>query len=308
MAAPMQQQQQQQMQQQGMQQQQQPPQPPPPPSSQQQPMQQPMSSKLPPAPQLPGPGGAKPEGRPGQVWVVAHSPHFTDVIVRASQEVTSKEVRRVLPGEVCSQRDMTITLPSGLVRMPIQPDGWVTVHARHINGPTFLTEAPEPAPPQHGRPGAVLSRTLRAGEGPGAHGLEMSPAPAPPQSKDKAPLIPSLAQPSDNTRFTREDMLDFKYKLATASWNSQEAPTEMAGVKMLRVPQMKAVAPPREHRRKDRQADDDDHPTGRDKTPLRSRDAPALRSTTPAKELLQENVQDAPKPTGEEKKANCPTQ
>ncbi|CAE7923082.1 sec14 [Symbiodinium sp. KB8] len=86
--------------------------------------------------------GGAPEGRPGQVWVVLKSNHFHDVIVRASQEVTSRELRRLNPGEVLTQRDMTIMLPNGLVRMPVEPDGWVTVHARHINGPTFLSEAP----------------------------------------------------------------------------------------------------------------------------------------------------------------------
>ena len=35
---------------------------------------------------------------------------------------------------------------SGVVRMPIDPTGWVSVHARSINGPTFLEMIQEPQP------------------------------------------------------------------------------------------------------------------------------------------------------------------
>eukprot|EP00428_Durinskia_dybowskii_P018311 CAMPEP_0170211566 /NCGR_PEP_ID=MMETSP0116_2-20130129/5399_1 /TAXON_ID=400756 /ORGANISM="Durinskia baltica, Strain CSIRO CS-38" /LENGTH=863 /DNA_ID=CAMNT_0010462101 /DNA_START=37 /DNA_END=2629 /DNA_ORIENTATION=- len=115
-----------------------------------------MSTGQPPAQQSEGQRAAaqqRPEGRPGQVWRVLASKEFADVIVRETQEVGSRELRRHLPGDTCTQRGMTITLPSGLVRMPVQPDGWVTVHARHIGGPTFLEEiGGATVPPQVARP------------------------------------------------------------------------------------------------------------------------------------------------------------
>merc|ERR1712012_65342 len=80
------------------------------------------------------------EGRPGQRWRVLQSPEFLDVIVRSTEDVSSRELRRHQPNEILVQRDVTVELPTGLVRMPIMPDGWVTVHARHIGGPTFMEE------------------------------------------------------------------------------------------------------------------------------------------------------------------------
>jgi len=76
----------------------------------------------------------------GQQWRVLTSKDFCDVIVRETQEVTSRELRRIQPSEVCVQRGTTVELANRLVRMPIHPDGWVTVHARHIGGPTFMEE------------------------------------------------------------------------------------------------------------------------------------------------------------------------
>lgn len=100
------------------------------------------------------------DGFVGQRWRVRKAPDFEDVIVRASQEVTSPELRRILPNETCIQRGACVELPTGLVRMPVEPDGWVTVHARIIRGPTFMVEDGERPPPtqQSGVPVAPLQQ------------------------------------------------------------------------------------------------------------------------------------------------------
>lgn len=68
---------------------------------------------------------------------------FKDAIVRAKVEMSSAETRRLLPGDTCVQRGAMVRVDPGVVRMPIEPDGWVTVHARIIGGPTFLELVPE---------------------------------------------------------------------------------------------------------------------------------------------------------------------
>lgn len=251
----------------------------------------------PPLPQAAKPSGSpqpiassKPEGRPGQVWVVLHSPHFPDVIVRATHEVTSKEVRRILPGEVCTQRDMTIVLENGLVRMPVEPDGWVTVHARNINGPTFLAETDSAL----GRPAAS-----RPGP-PRREGTGMPPAPPPPQAREKAPV--------DYVRqtYTRDEFLDIRQKLlAKPDSKIYQVPEDVSGMRMLRVPNMKA-APPRdrdreerrEQRRKERDSKDEDT------APAPKEPAPAPKEPAPPAAAGEEKKAAG----GEEKKANCPTQ
>lgn len=97
-----------------------------------------------------GPAGAvgqpTSEGRPGARWRALRSEKFSDIIVRETMEVASKTLRRIQPGEVCVQRGSTVVIETGLVRMQIEPDGgWVTVHARNIQGPTFLEEADGPS-------------------------------------------------------------------------------------------------------------------------------------------------------------------
>merc|ERR1719183_2661630 len=124
-----------------------------------------------PAPKHPGmPGapnivpGPTTEGRPGARWRALRSEKFSDVIVRETMEVASKTIRRIQPGEVCIQRGDTMQMESGLVRMQIEPDGgWVTVHARHIHGPTFLEEADAPQ-----RPPAASDVRLRQSDAPAA--------------------------------------------------------------------------------------------------------------------------------------------
>jgi len=118
------------------------------------------------------------EGSVGQHWRVLQSKDFCDVIVRETQEVTSRELRRIQPSEVCVQRGTTVELANRLVRMPIHPDGWVTVHARHIGGPTFMEEVNVPrgagVPPS----GAVGARSpTRLGMGPAGRSVgAQSPA------------------------------------------------------------------------------------------------------------------------------------
>lgn len=86
------------------------------------------------------------EGRPGARWRTLRSEKFNDIIVRETMEVASKTLRHINPGEVCVQRGQTMQMESGLVRMQIEPDGgWVTVHARNIQGPTFLEEIDGPS-------------------------------------------------------------------------------------------------------------------------------------------------------------------
>eukprot|EP00931_Biecheleriopsis_adriatica_P107378 TRINITY_DN8171_c0_g4_i1.p1 TRINITY_DN8171_c0_g4~~TRINITY_DN8171_c0_g4_i1.p1 ORF type:complete len:953 (-),score=253.71 TRINITY_DN8171_c0_g4_i1:78-2936(-) len=277
--------------------------------AQQQPGQPQMRPPAPPAASTKPPGStSEGEGRPGQVWVVMHSPYFQDVIVRATQEVTSKELRRILPGEVCTQRDLTVTLPNGLVRMPVQPDGWVTAHARNINGPTFLTEASNDSPaPAPGRGGAAFAGLPGA---PGPDDRPMPPAP-PPAQRDKASADHGRAV------YSREDMLSFKSALHRASWFPKEVPADMRGLRVLHVPNMGGGKAPRDRedrerrRRRDRaeeQEDEDEGPRSR----LLDRDRTPLREVPPSaaggKEAAGEETAAAPPKTGEEKKANCPTQ
>lgn len=66
---------------------------------------------------------------------------------RATQEVTSPELRRVLPGEAVTQRDLTETLPNGLVRMPVLwPRHWMMEERQPLTltlfgWPGFTTKA-----------------------------------------------------------------------------------------------------------------------------------------------------------------------
>lgn len=237
------------------------------------------------------PGSTAPEGRPGQIWVVMKSPHFSHVIVRASQEVTSRELRRVLPGEAVTQRDMTETLPNGLVRMPVEPDGWVTVHARHINGPSFLSEVNPDVPqrPNRGRDGMMQ--------------------PPPPPGDRKAPEYGINSYPRETLLIVRERLLE-----------GAEVPDQMKGLRSIIVPNLgdrKGGREHRKHRERERpqaqEAEDEDE---------RYDDPPVPQSRSASKEEVSTRVRPAverPKPptqgpkenvptTGEEKKANCPTQ
>lgn len=237
------------------------------------------------------PGSTAPEGRPGQIWVVMKSPHFSHVIVRASQEVTSRELRRVLPGEAVTQRDMTETLPNGLVRMPVEPDGWVTVHARHINGPSFLSEVNPDVPqrPNRGRDGMMQ--------------------PPPPPGDRKAPEYGINSYPRETLLIVRERLLE-----------GAEVPDQMKGLRSIIVPNLGDRKGGREHRKhrererpqaqkaedEDERYDDPPVPQSRSasKEEVSTRVRPAVERPKPPTQGPKENVPT----TGEEKKANCPTQ
>lgn len=79
-------------------------------------------------------------GGAGFLWRVRHDRAFSHVKVRRTADVHSEELWRHLPGEVCVQRGAAMMLP-GLVRLPVEPDGWVTLQAEGVGGPTFLEPA-----------------------------------------------------------------------------------------------------------------------------------------------------------------------
>ncbi|CAE7771232.1 unnamed protein product [Symbiodinium microadriaticum] len=253
-------------------------------------MQQAQAKQPSPPARAPPAGGGAPEGRPGQVWVVLKSNHFHDVIVRASQEVTSRELRRLNPGEVLTQRDMTIMLPNGLVRMPVEPDGWVTVHARHINGPTFLSEAPNegPVPRGPGR-GAVVRE-----------GGNQTMPPPPPPTREKA-------QAPDYLRYLyeKEDLLRYR------SLVQEEVPEEIRSFRAIVVPNFGKAGRERKTRdRESRESQQEDDDEGR---PSRAPPPPPVRererevpSAPPVRAASKESSEE--KKTGEERKEACPTQ
>ncbi len=77
-------------------------------------------------------------------WYMSFNENVNEINqVREAADMSSLETRRLLPGDTCVQAGETIRVDPGVVRMPIEPDGWVTVHARAIGGPTFLELAPE---------------------------------------------------------------------------------------------------------------------------------------------------------------------
>jgi len=87
-------------------------------------------------------------GNPGYVgarWTARESSDYPFVIIRETKDVQSAEIGRFEPGQSCIQAGEMTTLESGVVRMPIKPEGWVSVHARLLNGPTFLDLAAEPS-------------------------------------------------------------------------------------------------------------------------------------------------------------------
>eukprot|EP00434_Breviolum_minutum_P019546 symbB.v1.2.017243.t1/scaffold1344.1/size124249/6 len=283
-----------------------PPGPPGPPGPQ---SQMPAMPKQPPQPPAPkqqrkqpeiSPGSTAPEGSRGAIWVVMKSQHFSHVIVRATQEVTSPELRRVLPGEAVTQRDLTETLPNGLVRMPVEPDGWVTVHARHINGPTFLAEASRHEPQQQ-RPN---------------RGREAMAQPPPPPAEKKAPDYVRNAYSKETLLLARDHLIN----------RGLQVPVEMKGLRSLMVPNMgdrKAGREHRKHRDQDRTAqaqdleDDDEGREAEPPLPMPSREAPReVERPPPAVNNLDMTVRPKPakvpkedeSPRGEEKKPNCPTQ
>mmetsp|Transcript_79898 Transcript_79898/g.191889 ORF Transcript_79898/g.191889 Transcript_79898/m.191889 type:complete len:289 (+) Transcript_79898:68-934(+) len=72
-----------------------------------------------------------------------------DLIVRSGVSLASAELHRWAPGEVFQQKGRPRVLTSGkgqgCIRMPIQPNGWVTADASRAGGPQYLirTHAPQ---------------------------------------------------------------------------------------------------------------------------------------------------------------------
>mmetsp|Transcript_24972 Transcript_24972/g.58083 ORF Transcript_24972/g.58083 Transcript_24972/m.58083 type:complete len:282 (-) Transcript_24972:221-1066(-) len=65
-----------------------------------------------------------------------------DIIVRKNVSLFSEELRRIKPGCCVQQNGLALRFVSGqtrgLVRLPVQPDGWVTSDAQAAGGPKFL--------------------------------------------------------------------------------------------------------------------------------------------------------------------------
>jgi hypothetical protein len=81
----------------------------------------------------------------GQWWRNIQS---IDVIIRESFLLTSPEVGTVSPGPLIQQSDWAEVFvtgeATGIVRMPVHPDGWVTVDATPVGGPKYLELANPP--------------------------------------------------------------------------------------------------------------------------------------------------------------------
>jgi len=141
---------------------------------------------------------------------------------------------------------------------------------------------------------------------------------------DDLPLSSGLPQPErekapvdyDRVRATynREDMLGVRQKLLSADWTDKKVPADMKGLRTLMVPKMATSSG---HSRRKRESDSavdrsrdkvDDEQAAfeggrrkeRDYSPLK--EAPQQHAVTPQKDKIT-----APA-SGEEKKANCPTQ
>lgn len=65
-----------------------------------------------------------------------------EVVIRSGVSLASAETRRAAPGEAFQQKGKPRVVlegrAQGCIRMPIQPDGWVTADASRAGGPQFL--------------------------------------------------------------------------------------------------------------------------------------------------------------------------
>ncbi|CAE7661352.1 unnamed protein product [Symbiodinium sp. CCMP2592] len=178
---------------------------------------------------------------------------------------------------------MTIMLPNGLVRMPVEPDGWVTVHARHINGPTFLSEAQNegPVPRGPGR-GAVVR-----------DGGNQTMPPPPPPTREKA-------QAPDYLRYLyqKEDLLRYRSLV-------QEVPEEIRSFRAIVVPNFGGKAGrerktrDRENRESQQEDDDEGRPSRAPPPPPREREQREVPSAPPVRAATKEPPEE--KKTGEAK-------
>lgn len=87
-------------------------------------------------------------GDNGAVWKVVSSLDFERVVIRKTIDTRSDIVREVDQGEELTQKGWAELFADGqakgLVRMPVLPDGWVTVDASKVGGPTYLEMIKEP--------------------------------------------------------------------------------------------------------------------------------------------------------------------
>lgn len=97
------------------------------------------------------PGVGKTEIMPGSgkgTWWRNMSTDGMDVIVREQFHLTSDEVSRVPPGQYVLQAgplEVFVNGPAtGLQRLPVQPQGWVTVDATSVGGPLYLEKVTSP--------------------------------------------------------------------------------------------------------------------------------------------------------------------
>lgn len=87
-------------------------------------------------------------GKEGSWWRV-NSQLQEDLIVREGVSITTEELRRIPPGELLQQasghaRTLTGGRKKGCIRIPVQPNGWVTADASKAGGPKYLIRASAP--------------------------------------------------------------------------------------------------------------------------------------------------------------------
>ena len=77
-------------------------------------------------------------GQNGQSWRVRECPDFRFVVVRVAPDLDSRTIANIMPREECIQRGAVMTMPNGIVRMPIRPEGWITYNSEEVGGAVFL--------------------------------------------------------------------------------------------------------------------------------------------------------------------------
>lgn len=87
------------------------------------------------------------KGHRGAWWRVRPSLR-EDLVVRSGVSLSSAELRRAVPGETLQQKGKPRVIlegrSHGCIRMPVEPDGWVTADASRAGGPQFLTRVHAP--------------------------------------------------------------------------------------------------------------------------------------------------------------------
>ena len=82
-------------------------------------------------------------GQEGQRWRIRHSCEFTEVIVRRTPDLDSAMIGSIMPGGHCIQRGALMALDgkwTGVVRMPIHPEGWITYSSEAAAGGTMFVD------------------------------------------------------------------------------------------------------------------------------------------------------------------------